>query len=174
MLPVLRTVASLEEAAPHAAALQLTNFLRDVGEDLDRGRVYLPGDLLTAHGVDRPLLEWCRRTGRTDARVRAALVAVEAMTRQVYRTAVPGLALLDPRVRPCIQAAFTLYSEMLDTIAAQDYTVLRRRAVVPRRRRATIAAVGAVRVAGARWRAHAPRHRAATGTPVAERKGSLR
>ncbi|MBC3989860.1 phytoene/squalene synthase family protein [Streptomyces sp. AC563] len=178
MLPVLGTVAPLEEAAPHAAALgvafQLTNFLRDVGEDLDRGRVYLPGDLLAAHGVDRPLLEWCRRTGRTDARVRAALVAMEAMTREVYRTAVPGLALLDPRVRPCIHAAFTLYSEILDTIAEQDYTVLRRRAVVSRRRRAAIAAVGALRVAGARWRARAPRHRAATGAPVVERKGSLR
>ena len=46
MLPVLGTVVRREEAAPHAAALgvafQLTNFLRDVGEDLDRGRVYLP------------------------------------------------------------------------------------------------------------------------------------
>lgn len=46
MLPVLGTVVAREEAAPHAAALgvafQLTNFLRDVGEDLDRGRVYLP------------------------------------------------------------------------------------------------------------------------------------
>ena len=68
MLPVLGTVVPREEAAPHAAALgvafQLTNFLRDVGEDLDRGRVYLPADLLAAHGVDRPLLRWSRGTGR--------------------------------------------------------------------------------------------------------------
>lgn len=177
ILPVLGTVGPPEEAAPYAAALgvafQLTNFLRDVGEDLDRGRVYLPGDLLAAHGVDRPLLEWSRRTGRTDARVRAALVAVEAMTRQVYRRAEPGLALLDPRVRPCIRAAFTLYGGILDAIAQQDYTVLQRRAVVSRRRRAAIAAVGVLQVTGARWRARAPHHTAGVRGPAAGRKGSL-
>lgn len=157
MLPVLGTVVPREEAAPHAAALgvafQLTNFQRDVGEDLDRGRVYLPADLLAAHGVDRPLLEWSRRTGRQDRRIRAALIAAEAMTREVYREAEPGIAMLDPRVRPCVQTAFTLYRDILDTIADQRYTVLHRRAVVSRRRRATTAAAGAVRVVGARWRA---------------------
>ena len=77
MLPVLGTVVPREEAAPHAAALglafQLTNFLRDVGEDLDRGRIYLPADLLAAHGVDRELLRWCRRTGRRDRAITQAL-----------------------------------------------------------------------------------------------------
>ncbi|MYR63095.1 squalene/phytoene synthase family protein, partial [Streptomyces sp. SID625] len=144
MLPVLGTVVPREEAAPHAAALgvafQLTNFLRDVGEDLDRGRVYLPADLLAAHGADRALLEWSRRTGRTDARIRAALVAAEQLTRGVYRTAEPGIALLDPRTRPCIRAAFTLYGGILDAIADQGYPVLHRRAVVSRGRRAAVAA----------------------------------
>jgi phytoene synthase len=157
MLPVLGTVVPREEAAPHAAALgvafQLTNFLRDVGEDLDRGRVYLPADLLAAHGVDRPLLEWSRRSGRTDPRIRAALVAAEALTRDVYRDAEPGIAMLDPRVRPCIRTAFTLYGGILDAIARHDYTVLHRRAVVPRRRRAATAAAGVLKVARARWQA---------------------
>ncbi|MEU2157628.1 phytoene/squalene synthase family protein [Streptomyces sp. NPDC019396] len=157
MLPVLGTVVPREEAAPHAAALgvafQLTNFLRDVGEDLDRGRVYLPTDLLAAHGVDRALLEWSRRTRRRDSRIRAALVAAEAMTRDVYRTAEPGIAILDPRVRPCIRTAFTLYGGILDAIARHDYTVLHRRAVVSQGRRAATATAGALRVAGARWRA---------------------
>ncbi len=161
MLPVLGTVGPREEAAPHAAdlgvAFQLTNFLRDVGEDLDRGRVYLPADLLAAHGVDRPLLEWSRRTGRRDPRIRAAFVAAEAMTRAVYRAAEPGIALLDPRVRPCIRTAFVLYGGILDAIAQQDYTVLHRRAVVSRGRRAATAAAGAVQVLGARWRAGARR-----------------
>ncbi|MCZ7415865.1 MULTISPECIES: phytoene/squalene synthase family protein [unclassified Streptomyces] len=156
MLPVLGTVVPRREAAPHAAdlgvAFQLTNFLRDVGEDLDRGRVYLPADLLAAHGVDRPLLEWSRRTGRTDPRIRAALVAAEAMTRKVYRAAEPGIAMLDPLTRPCIRAAFTLYGGILDAIADQGYTVLHRRAVVPRGRRAAVAAAGVVRVAAARRR----------------------
>ncbi|MDT9685233.1 phytoene/squalene synthase family protein [Streptomyces sp. TRM76323] len=166
MLPVLGTVAPREEAAPHAAALgvafQLTNFLRDVGEDLDRGRVYLPADLLAAHGVDRPLLEWSRRTGRRDPRIRAALVAAEHLTRGVYREAEPGIALLDPRARPCIRTARILYGGILDAIAADDYAVLHRRSVVPRRRRAATAAVGLAHVLGARVRA-----RTAPPSPVA-------
>ncbi|MFH8798753.1 phytoene/squalene synthase family protein [Streptomyces sp. NPDC017936] len=157
MLPVLGTVVPRAEAAPCAAALgvafQLTNFLRDVGEDLDRGRIYLPADLLAAHGVDRPLLEWSRRTGRRDPRIRAALVAAEAMTRDVYRAAEPGVAMLDPRVRPCIRTAFLLYGGILDAIAHDDYAVLHRRAVVPRGRRAATAAAGVAQVVAARWRA---------------------
>ncbi|MGV9987034.1 phytoene/squalene synthase family protein [Streptomyces olivaceus] len=178
MLPVLGTVTAREEAAPHAAALgvafQLTNFLRDVGEDLDRGRVYLPGDLLAAHGVDRSLLEWSRRTGRRDRRIRAALMAAEAMTRRVYRTAEPGIAMLDPRVRPCIRAAFTLYGGILDAIAEQDYSVLHRRAVVSRRRRAATAAAGLLRVAGARLRARTEHRVARAGSSAVERKGPVR
>ncbi|QES46618.1 phytoene synthase [Streptomyces venezuelae] len=160
MLPVLGTVVPREEAAPHAAALgvafQLTNFLRDVGEDLDRGRVYLPADLLAGHGVDRSLLTWSRRTGRRDPRIRAALAAAETMTRQVYRTAEPGIGMLDPRVRPCIRTAFRLYGGILDAIARDDYTVLHRRAVVSHGRRAAIAGAGVLQVAAARWRARAP------------------
>ncbi|MFC9945717.1 phytoene/squalene synthase family protein [Streptomyces pratensis] len=160
MLPVLGTVVTREEAAPHAAALgvafQLTNFLRDAGEDLDRGRVYLPADLLAAHGVDRPLLEWSRRTGRHDPRVRAAFVEADAVIRTVYREAQPGIAMLEPRVRPCIRTAFVLYRGILDAIAADDYRVLHRRAVVPRRRRAVTAADGLLRILGARIRTRPP------------------
>lgn len=156
MLPVLGTVSPLEEAAPHAAALgrafQLTNFLRDVGEDLDRGRVYLPADLLTAHGVDRPLLRWSRSTGGRDSRITAALRAAEDLTRGVYRQAAPGLAMLDPSARPCIRTAYILYQGILDAVARDGYAVLHRRAVVSRRRRAVIAADGLVRVATARLR----------------------
>ncbi|MER6163174.1 phytoene/squalene synthase family protein [Streptomyces violaceorubidus] len=178
MLPVLGTVTPREEAAPHAAALgvafQLTNFLRDVGEDLDRGRIYLPGDLLAAHGVDRSLLEWSRRTGRRDRRIRAALVTAEAMTRRVYRAAEPGIAMLDPRVRPCIRAAFTLYGGILDAIAEQGYSVLHRRAVVSRRRRAATAAAGVLRVAGARLRARTGHRVARAGASAVDGKGPVR
>jgi phytoene synthase len=173
MLPVLGTVGPREEAAPYAAALgeafQLTNFLRDVGEDLDRGRVYLPADLLAAHDVDRPLLEWSRRTGRTDPRIRAALLAAEALTREVYREAEPGIALLDPRTRPCVRTAFTLYGGILDAIADQGHAVLHRRAVVSGARRAATAAVGLVQVAGARARARTARrapHPGGTACPT--------
>ncbi|MFG3251195.1 phytoene/squalene synthase family protein [Streptomyces sp. NPDC048187] len=154
MLPVLGTVTARALAAPHAAALgvafQLTNFLRDVGEDLDRGRIYLPADLLAAHAVHRDLLLWSRRTGRHDARITEALRAAEDLTRGVYREAEPGLAMLDPVARPCIRAAFLLYRNILDTIADDGYAVLHHRAVVPRRRRAAVAADGLVRVLAAR------------------------
>ncbi|MFF7237877.1 phytoene/squalene synthase family protein [Streptomyces collinus] len=154
MVPVLGTVVPREEAAPYAAelgvAFQLTNFLRDVGEDLDRGRIYVPQDLLAAHGVDRDLLRHCRDTGRTDPRVVAALRAFEALTRAAYDRAAPGVPLLDPVTRPCIRTAFVLYRGILDAVAADGWAVLHRRAVVPRRRRALTAADGLLRVAAAR------------------------
>ncbi|GGS54288.1 phytoene/squalene synthase family protein [Streptomyces cinerochromogenes] len=160
MLPVLGTVVPREQAAPYAAALgvafQLSNFLRDVGEDLDRGRVYLPTDLLAAHGVDRELLRWSRDTGRHEPRITAALREFEALTRGVYREALPGLAMLDPVSRPCIRTAFVLYRGILDAVAQDGYPVLHRRAVVPRRRRAAVAADGLLRAVGARLRARRP------------------
>ncbi|MBL1104334.1 phytoene/squalene synthase family protein [Streptomyces sp. 5-8] len=157
MLPVLGTVVPREEAAPYAAALgvafQLSNFLRDVGEDLDRGRVYLPADLLAGHGVDRELLRWSRDTGRDEPRITAALREFEALTRGVYRAAVPGIGMLDPVSRPCIRTACVLYGGILDAVAQDGYAVLHRRAVVPRRRRATVAADGLVRAVAVRLRA---------------------
>ncbi|EGX58509.1 phytoene synthase [Streptomyces zinciresistens K42] len=173
MLPVLGTVVPREEAAPHAAALgvafQLTNFLRDVGEDLDRGRVYLPADLLAAHGVDRDLLRWSRAGGRPDPRITAALREFEQLTRVVYGEAAPGLAMLDPVARPCIRTAFVLYGGILDAVARDGYRPLHHRAVVPRRRRAAVAADGLARVAAARLRARSRGNRTppAPHTPAA-------
>ncbi|MEU8682751.1 phytoene/squalene synthase family protein [Streptomyces sp. NPDC048611] len=160
MLPVLGTVVPQEEAAPHAAALgiafQLTNFLRDVGEDLDRGRVYLPADLLAAHGVDRALLRWSRDTGLPDPRITTALRAAAEHTRGVYREAAPGLAMLDPVSRPCIRTAFVLYGAILDAVRDDGYAVLHRRAAVSRRRRAATALGGLARLAAVRVTARPP------------------
>ncbi|WP_431950091.1 phytoene/squalene synthase family protein [Nocardia lijiangensis] len=143
LLPVLGTVAPRADAEPAAAALgeafQLTNFLRDVGEDLDRGRVYLPADHLSAFGVDDDLLVHCRRTGHTDPRVRRALAHLIAINRDLYRTADPGIDLLHPRVRPAIRAASALYAEILDRVEESGYAIFRSRAVVPTPRRLLIA-----------------------------------
>lgn len=153
MLPILGTTTSLDEASPHAAALgeafQLTNFVRDVGEDLARGRVYLPADELAAFGVDPDLLQHCRDTGTVDPRVRRALGHVAALTRALYRDAEPGLDMLDPRARPGIRAAFTLYSEILDEVERNGFRVFDRRATVPRRRRLAVALPLLVRAARA-------------------------
>ncbi|MTE14026.1 phytoene/squalene synthase family protein [Nocardia aurantiaca] len=144
LLPVLGTVVPVTDAEPAAAALgeafQLTNFLRDIGEDLDRGRLYLPGDDLAAFGVDAELLFHCRESGHTDPRVRRALAHLIAVNRSVYRRAVPGIDLLTPRVRPAIRTAATLYGGILDEIERADYAVFTRRAVVPRHRRVRVAA----------------------------------
>jgi phytoene synthase len=162
VLPVLGTVVPRTEAEGPAAALgvafQMTNFLRDVGEDLDRGRVYLPADELAAFGVDRELLLWCRRTRRTDRRVRRALAHLVATTRATYRRAAPGVAMLHPASRDCVACAFTLYSDILDEIVAADYAVVNRRVVVPNRRRAAVALPRLVRAFGARARQVAPEH----------------
>ncbi|MHC1561707.1 phytoene/squalene synthase family protein [Actinomycetospora sp. C-140] len=156
VLPVLGTVVPREEAAPYAAdlgvAFQVTNFLRDVGEDLDRGRVYLPRDELAAFGVDRDLLDRCRRTGRTDPRVRRALAHLVARTRAVYRRAERGIALLHPVSRPCVRTAHVLYGGILDQIVAADYDVLGGRVAVGTGRRAAVALPGLARAVGTRWR----------------------
>ena len=154
LLPVFGTVVPRAEAEPPAAALgrafQLTNFLRDVGEDLDRGRLYLPRDVLTAYGVDRDLLVWCRRTGKGDQRVRRVVGHLVAHTLAEYREAEVGLPMLRPVSRPCVRTAFTLYRAILDEVAAADYQVLDRRVVVPTRRRLAVAVPGFARALLAR------------------------
>ncbi|MFJ3841875.1 phytoene/squalene synthase family protein [Streptomyces sp. NPDC090054] len=154
MLPVLGHVTPRDEAAPHAAALgeafQLTNFVRDVGEDLDRDRVYLPADLLAADGVDRDLLRWSRRTGRRDPRVTRALQAAAALTRTFYTKAAPGIDMLDPVSRPCVRTAFVLYGEILDAVARDGYTSVHHRSTVGPGRRAAVAAAGLAAITKAR------------------------
>lgn len=156
VLPVLGTVVPRTRAAPHAASLglafQLTNFLRDVGEDLDRDRIYLPQDRLAAHGVDRELLQWCRRTGRTDTRVRSALRDLIATTRGIYRHAALGIPMLHPVSRPCVETAYVLYQAILDEIEAADCVIMHQRTVVPRRRRAAVALRGLIRIGATRAR----------------------
>jgi 15-cis-phytoene synthase len=156
MLPILGTTVPRQDAEEPAAALgvafQITNFLRDVGEDLDRGRVYLPVEELAAFGVDRELLTWCRHTRRPDPRVRRALAHFVAYTRAIYRRAAPGVEMLEPVSRACIACAFALYQGILDQIEAADYHVLHRRVTVPRRTRAAVAVPGLVRALAARAR----------------------
>jgi phytoene synthase len=156
LLPILGTVGPREDAAPHAAALgkafQLTNFIRDVDEDLTRGRVYLPADELAAHGVDRELLKWCQDNRRVEPRVRRALMDQHAAARQIYADAQPGIAELAPASRPCVAAASTLYSEILARIEEIDFEIFGRRATVGKGRRLAVAGSGLVRSWNARLR----------------------
>ncbi len=137
MLPVLEPVVPLDVAAPYAAdlgvAFQLTNFLRDVGEDLQRDRVYLPLEDLDAFGVTVEQL----REQVVDGRFRRLMAFEVARTREVYRTAGLGIRLLHPSSRRCISLALHLYGGILDEIERADYRVLDGRVSVPTWRRAS-------------------------------------
>ncbi|MEX5719715.1 phytoene/squalene synthase family protein [Geodermatophilus maliterrae] len=137
VLPVLGTAPGVprEEAAPHAIALgeafQLTNFLRDVAEDVDRGRVYLPADVMAAHGVTREQLQ----EKRYDARFRALMQEMVAIVRRRYDDAAPGTPMLAPESRDCVRAATALYGGILTEIERADHRVLDRRVTVSKPRR---------------------------------------
>ena len=167
LLPILGTVVPTGEAAPYAAALgrafQLTNFLRDVDEDLVRDRIYLPADELAAYGVDRDLLRWCHHSRRTDTRVRSALAAQHEIARQTYRFAADGIAMLAPRSRPCVATALTLYSEILSCIEDSNYAVFNRRATVGTARRLQVAGTGLIQAWRARTSVPAVSHRRQSG-----------
>ncbi|MEU8899230.1 phytoene/squalene synthase family protein [Nocardia sp. NPDC048505] len=149
LLPILGTAAPAAEAAPYAAALgkafQLTNFLRDVDEDLARDRVYLPADELAAHGVDRELLSWCSREGRTEPRVRAALAEQHARTRAIYDRAQAGIDTLAPRSRPCVATASALYARILEVIEDRDFEIFGHRARVGKAERLWVGGRGVAR-----------------------------
>jgi phytoene synthase len=138
MLPILEPsdlVAAREPARQLGFAFQLTNFLRDVAEDLRRGRVYLPMADLARFEVGRAELA----AERVGPRLRAALRFEAGRARDHYAQAEPGIALLAPTSRPCIRAALTLYRGILEEIERADFEVLRARVRVPRRRRLAIA-----------------------------------
>lgn len=150
MVPVLEPVVPRELAEPYAAdlgvAFQLSNFIRDVGEDLRRGRVYLPGEDLEHFGVDRERLA----TGVVDEPVRRLLAYEIARTRELYRAAEPGIRLLHPTSRDCIRTALRLYGGILDEVERADYQVLDRRVSVGPARRAAVAGPGLLRAYRAR------------------------
>ena len=145
MVPILQPLVPREVAEPYARdlgiAFQLSNFLRDVGEDLRRGRVYLPQEDLAAFGVTREQLE----DGVVDGRFRRLMAFQIARTRELYRSAALGVRLLHPTSRPCIETALRLYGGILDEIERADYRVLGQRVAVGRATRARVAVPGLAR-----------------------------
>ncbi len=114
-------------------AFQLTNFLRDVDEDLDRGRQYLPQEDLRRFGVDLR-----RRQASVEL---AALLRFEIERCHVlYRSADVGIAMLPERSARCVRAARLLYSRILERIERRDFDVFSGRARVPTWQKATVVA----------------------------------
>jgi phytoene synthase len=107
-------------------ALQMTNILRDVGEDLRNGRVYLPQTELQSHGVTPEDLA----AGRVTDRWRDFMRFQIERTRRLYTEAEPGIRMLEPDGRMAIAAAAGLYRGILDAIERNDYDVFTRRATL--------------------------------------------
>jgi phytoene synthase len=117
-----------EEALPYAiklgVALQLTNILRDVGEDWRAGRLYLPLEELNEFGLTEADIE----KGRVDDRWRKFMAYQIERTRKLYKEAEPGIGMLHSEGRFAITAATGLYQAILEDIEKHDYDVFNRRA----------------------------------------------
>ena len=120
-----RLFARSEQAAIDlGVALQLTNILRDVGEDLQRGRIYLPREDMARFDYTEADL----RQGTVDARFRALMQFEIARARNLYAQSLPAIAALKPDGRLAVTAAAVLYRGILDKIEQNDYNVFTRRA----------------------------------------------
>jgi phytoene synthase len=138
MLPILGSSdlrASREPARQLGFAFQLTNFIRDVGEDLERGRVYLPLEDMALFGVS---LDDLRRRVATPP-VKELIRYEIARAREHYARAAFGIPLLEPASQACIRAAFHLYAGILDEVEGLDFDVFAQRARVPTPKRLRVA-----------------------------------
>jgi 15-cis-phytoene synthase len=135
MLPILEPhhPDALQHARDLGNAFQLTNFLRDIDEDLDRGRQYVPQEDLRRFGVDL-----------TERRVTPGFVELMQFEiercRTLYASADLGTSMLPVSSARCIGAARELYSRILVKIEAQGYDVFRSRARVSTREKAVLVA----------------------------------
>jgi phytoene synthase len=162
MLPILgsRDLAAAREPARQLGfAFQLTNFIRDVAEDFQRGRIYLPEEDLACFGVSREELAGAVARRLATPRLRELIEYEVTRARAHYAAAAPGVSLLDAGSRTCIRAAYLLYGGILDEVAAAGYDVFARRAVVPRQRRAAM--VARALLAPAKWPWSSPAGRSA-------------
>ena len=139
MVPILGPLNNdaFQAAEKLGIAFQLANFIRDVNEDLDRGRVYLPLKELGQFGVTRDMLEERVLTPE----IIEALKFQIARVRQLQAEAAVGIKMLAPSSRPCIEAASTLYCGIVDEVEKIGYDIFNQRAKTSTARR--------IRVAGA-------------------------
>jgi phytoene synthase len=126
---------ALHAAADLGRAMQLTNILRDVREDLARGRIYLPQDELAAFGITEDDLA----RGRMSGRMRRLFMWQIERARRYYTAGRAGIRFLHGvRARLTVRLMATLYADILRTIEARDYDVFRDRAAVSSSRKAAL------------------------------------
>ncbi len=148
MLPILGSTSpeALGAAEKLGTAFQLANFIRDVGEDLDRGRIYLPIQELSAHGVTHEMLEEKILTPQ----IKAALQEQIARVRRLQKEAAPGIKLLAPESQACIEAASELYCGIVDEVEKIGYEIFAKRAKTSTWRRIKVALPALLKARAAR------------------------
>jgi phytoene synthase len=141
MVPILGTISKQSMAEANIAAeklgtaFQLANFIRDIGEDLTRGRVYLPVTELQSHGVTREMLEERIVTQQ----IKNALKEQIQRVRSLQAEAKPSINLLSAESRACIEAASELYCGIVDEVEKIDYEIFNQRAKTSNWRRLKVA-----------------------------------
>ncbi len=137
MLPILgySDPRAIEAATALGTAFQLANFIRDIGEDIERGRIYMPLDELARYGVSEDML---LRRELTPEIIEAIKFQI-ARVRDLQAKANAGIEYLDPISRPCIRAASELYCGIVDEIEANGYDIFNKRAKTPTWRRLRVA-----------------------------------
>jgi len=150
MVPILgySDERAFDAAQKLGIAFQLANFIRDVAEDLDRGRVYLPLQELAEYGVNREVLEKRELTPE----IIAALKFQIARVRSLQAEANEGIKYLEKESRPCIRAASELYCGIVDEVEAIGYDIFNKRAKTSTARRAKVAGIAYVQAIAARIR----------------------
>ena len=137
MVPILEPTdnRAFEYAKDLGIAFQLANFIRDVGEDLERGRVYLPLRELAEFGVTRQDLE--KRVATPQ--IKAALKKQIERVRELEQRSKVGIQMLDPKAQSCIETARILYCGIVDAVEEIDYEVFEKRATVSLPKRLAVA-----------------------------------
>jgi phytoene synthase len=125
-------------------AFQLTNILRDVKEDAERGRVYLPLDLLAAHGVSVERVREVATGAGMDANERAMLDELAAKAEGYYASASELLPLIDVDSRAALWVMVMIYYDLLVRIRARGCDVFSERVSVPTAAKMVILARGAL------------------------------
>jgi phytoene synthase len=150
MLPILgySDERAIEAAADLGRAFQLANFIRDIGEDIDRGRIYMPLDEMKRFGVSEAQLLEKTMTPELTEFIKFQIDRVKSL----QASADAGIQYLDPISRPCIRAASELYCGIVDEVVANGYDIFTKRATTSQWRRARVASLALIQTFIARLR----------------------
>jgi phytoene synthase len=127
-------------------AFQLTNILRDIAEDAERNRVYLPLENLAAHNVSLDSLLHRNPGASPTADERALLAEIARRAEKFYQSAQQLLPLIDRESRPALWVLVAIYHGLLKRIERADYDVFSHRASVPLPHKLGILFVGLARM----------------------------